>query len=129
MASLHVYPERLEIHLSPAERALGLRRGDLIIPRDSITSVAITEDPWIWIRGIRAPGTTLPLTLAVGTWKFHGGKDFLLIKGKQRAAVVVDLEGEDFSRVIVSTPHATKLIEALRVIDPDEQTAGGELIE
>jgi len=127
MADLHVHPDRLEIRLTPAEKVLALKRDDLIVPRDSIRSVAITEDPWIWIRGIRAPGTGVPLTLAVGTWKFHGGKDFLLIKGKQRAAVVIDLEGEDFSRVIVSTPHAAKLIETLR-LDASETAAGGEFI-
>lgn len=115
MANLHVHSDRLEIHLTGAEKALALRREDLVIPRESIRSVAITEDPWIWIRGIRAPGTAVPLTLSVGTWKFHGGKDFLLIKGKQRSAVVIDLDGEEFSRVIVSTPHAATLVEALRV--------------
>ncbi|WP_295120326.1 hypothetical protein [uncultured Leifsonia sp.] len=128
MADLHVHPDRLEIHLTRAEKALSLRRDDLVIPRDSIRSVAITEDPWIWIRGIRAPGAAVPLTLSVGTWKFHGGKDFLLIKGKQRAAVVVDLDGEEFSRVIVSTPHAAKLVEALRV-DVSEIPADGEIID
>jgi hypothetical protein len=128
MADLHVYPDRLEVHLTAAEKVLALRRDDLVVPRDSIRSVAITEDPWIWIRGIRAPGAAVPLTLAVGTWKFHGGKDFLLIKGKQRSAVVVDIDGEEFSRVIVSTTHAARLIEALR-IDGDEQAPGGELIE
>jgi hypothetical protein len=128
MADLHVHPDRLEIHLTPAEKVLALKREDLVVPRDSIRSVAITEDPWIWIRGIRAPGASVPLTLAVGTWKFHGGKDFLLIKGKQRAAVVIDLEGEEYSRVIVSTPHAAKLIETLR-LDASETAAGGEFID
>ncbi|MFF1876787.1 hypothetical protein [Leifsonia sp. NPDC058230] len=128
MADLHVHPDRLEIHLTPAEKVLALKREDLVVPRDSIRSVAITEDPWIWIRGIRAPGASVPLTLAVGTWKFHGGKDFLLIKGKQRAAVVIDLEGEEYSRVIVSTQHSSKLIEALR-LDASETAAGGEFIE
>lgn len=128
MADLYVHPDRLEIHLTRAEKALALRREDIVIPRDSISSVAITEDPWIWIRGIRAPGAAVPLTLSVGTWKFHGGKDFLLIKGKQRAAVVVDIAGEEFSRVIVSTPHAAKLVETLR-IDADDLPADGEPIE
>ena len=116
MADMHVHSDRLEIHLTAAEKVLALKREDLLIPRESIRSVAITEDPWIWIRGIRAPGAAVPLTLAIGTWKFHGGKDFLLIKGKQRAAVVIDLEGEEYSRVIVSTPHAAKLIETLRAV-------------
>ncbi len=129
MADLHVHPDRLEIRLTPYEKALAFRRVDLVIPRDSIRSVAITDDPWIWIRGVRSPGAGVPLTLAVGTWKFHGGKDFLLLKGKQRAAVVLDLDGEEYARVIVSTPHAAKLIEALRVVDETGGQAGGELIE
>lgn len=135
MADLHVYPDRLEIRLSAAEKVLALRRDDLVVPRSEIRSVAITADPWIWIRGIRAPGAAIPLTLAVGTWKFHGGKDFLLIKGKQRSAVVIDIEapeGEEsssgFSRVVVSTLHAGRLIEALRLVDPSDLAPDGEVI-
>lgn len=135
MADLHVYPDRLEIRLTPAEKVLALRREDLVVPRSQIRSVAITADPWIWIRGIRAPGAAIPLTLAVGTWKFHGGKDFLLIKGKQRSAVVIDIEAPEgqesstgFSRVVVSTLHAGRLIEALRLVDPSDLAPDGELI-
>lgn len=132
MAHLRVYPDRLEIRLTRAEKTLALRRDDLVVRRGDIRSVAITEDPWIWIRGIRAPGIGVPLALAVGVWRFHGGKDFVLVKGKQRSAVVIDLEpdgdGPDaFSRVIISTPHAARLVEALRVQDPEDQ-AGGQVI-
>jgi hypothetical protein len=181
MADFHVYRDRLEIRLSRAEKALALRRDDLVIPREQIKQVSITADPWIWIRGVRAPGNIVPLTLAVGTWKFHGGKDFLVLKGKARSAVVVDIEqpetststgstpiadapagtkrrgvrfgrrargtdaeasgeaivdaaeqdaagggrvpaapvADGFSRVIVSTLHASRLVEALRSHDPD----------
>ncbi|MGN6127085.1 MAG: hypothetical protein ACTHON_11000 [Humibacter sp.] len=152
MADFHVYRDRLEIRLTRAEKLLALRRDDIVVPRENIRSVAITADPWIWIRGVRAPGNSVPLTLAVGTWKFHGGKDFLVLKGKQRAAVVIDIEqpdvepdadagaepeaesgsdaatetdtekpttvAEGFSRVIVSTQHASQLVEALRDIRP-----------
>ena len=126
MADLHVHRDRLEVHLSTAEKVLALRRTDLVIPREAIRSVAITQDPWIWIRGVRVPGAAIPLTLAVGTWKYHGGKDFLIVKGKSRPAVVVDIDqdadaldgeseiAEGYDRVIVSTQHATALIEALR---------------
>lgn len=121
MADLHVHRDRLELRLTRAEKVLALRRGDLVIPRTAIRSVAITDDPWIWVRGVHAPGAGIPLTLAAGTWKFHGGKDFLLIKGKSRQAVVIDIDQPDgeevadgFARVIVSTSHAAALIEALR---------------
>jgi hypothetical protein len=141
MADFHVYRDRLEIRLTRAEKLLALRRDDIVVPRESIRSVAITADPWIWIRGVRAPGNSVPLTLAVGTWKFHGGKDFLVLKGKQRSAVVIDIDqpdkrdevdevdenaepsqiAEGFSRVIVSTQHAAKLVEALRDIRPGSE--------
>lgn len=114
MASLRVHSDRLEIHLTPAERTLALRRNDIVVQRENIRSVAITDDPWTWIRGIRAPGNGLPLVMAIGTWKFHGGKDFLAIKRK-RQAVVIDLVDEEFARVILSTQHATDLIASLKL--------------
>ena len=118
MASLRVHSDRLEIHLSSAEKVLSLRRDDIVVPRDDIRSVAITDDPWIWIRGIRAPGAFVPLTLAVGTWKFHGGKDFLVVKNK-RQTVIIDIADGEFSRVIVSTPQAVELIGSLKIDETD----------
>lgn len=109
-----VLPDRLELRLTAAERLLAFHRSDVVVDRSSIRSATVTEDPWIWVRGIRAPGTAVPLTLAAGTWKFHGGKDFLLIK-RTASAVVIDLVDEDYSRLIVSTKHAPELIAALQL--------------
>ncbi|MDY7542027.1 hypothetical protein KIV56_10515 [Cryobacterium breve] len=114
MASLRVHPDRLEVHLTKAEKTLAFRREDIVVARENIRSVTITDDPWIWIRGIRAPGLEVPLVVAVGTWKFHGGKDFLAIK-RRRQAVVIDLVDEDFSRVILTTNHAPDLIASLKL--------------
>ena len=105
MASLRVHPDRLDVLLTTAEKALSAHRHDLSIPRACIRSATITHDPWVWIRGIGAPGSYVPLTLAIGTWKNHGGKDFLIVKGK-RPAVVLELEPTDdnpYTRVILST--------------------------
>ena len=114
MPVVTVLPDRLELRLTRAERVLAMNRGDVVVERSSIRSATVTEDPWIWVRGIRAPGTAVPLTLAAGTWKFHGGKDFLLIK-RTAAAVVIDLVDEEYSRLIVSTKHAPELIAALQL--------------
>ncbi|WP_197409343.1 MULTISPECIES: hypothetical protein [unclassified Rathayibacter] len=114
MPVVTVLPDRLELRLTPAERILAFHRGDVVVDRASIRSATVTEDPWIWVRGIRAPGTAVPLTIAVGTWKFHGGKDFLLIK-RRPSAVVIDLADEDYSRLIISTRHAQELIAALQL--------------
>ncbi|MBC7443391.1 MAG: hypothetical protein H7311_12900 [Ramlibacter sp.] len=114
MASLRVHLDRLEIHLTKAEKTLSLRTEDLVVARENIRSVTITDDPWIWIRGIRSRGLEVPLVLAVGTWKFHGGKDFLAIKRK-RQAVIIDLVDTDFARVILTTNHAPDLIASLKL--------------
>lgn len=122
MTSLRVHSDRLEVQLTPTEKVLALRRDHVVIPRANIRSVTLTDDPWIWVRGIRAPGAEIPLVVAVGTWKFHGGKDFLAIKGK-RQAVVIDLADSEFSRVIVSTKHAPDLIASLKLPVPDSSQA------
>ncbi|NQX26403.1 hypothetical protein HQQ81_03450 [Microbacteriaceae bacterium VKM Ac-2854] len=117
MPVVTVLPDVLEFRLTTAERALAFHRGDVTVRRANIRSATITEDPWIWVRGIRAPGTAVPLTLAAGTWKFHGGKDFLLIK-RTTLAVVVDLVDEEYSRIVVTTKHAPELIAALQLSTP-----------
>ncbi|ARJ04040.1 hypothetical protein DVJ78_01245 [Humibacter sp. BT305] len=120
MAVLFVHTDRLEIRLTRTEKLLSFRRTDIVIPLDDIKSAVLTDDPWIWVRGIRAPGSAIPLTLAIGTWKHHDGKDFLIVK-RTRSAVVIDLERQEYSRLIVTTSHAVELLRALR-LPPEEGT-------
>ncbi|MFU8947212.1 hypothetical protein ACLRGF_10830 [Mycetocola zhadangensis] len=123
MARLHLHPDRLEIALSTAEKTLSLRKDNIIIPRSAIRSATLTDDPWIWVRGIRAPGAAIPLTLAVGQWKFHGGKDFLVLKGT-KPSVVIDIADEEFSRVIITTKHGLELVAKLQLdVKPVKKTA------
>ncbi|ANJ25512.1 hypothetical protein [Agromyces aureus] len=114
MAQLRVHPDRIEVHLTPAEKSLSLRSADIVIQRDDIRSATITDDPWVWIRGIRTRGTELPLVVAVGAWKYHGGLDFVVVKGK-RQAVVLELAAGEFARLILSTNHSAALIDRLKL--------------
>ena len=114
MARLLLHSDRLEVILSTAEKTLSLRRENIVVPRSSIRSATLTDDPWIWVRGIRAPGTAIPLTLAVGQWKFHGGKDFLVLKGT-KPSVVIDIADEEFSRLIITTKHCMELVSKLQL--------------
>ncbi len=119
------------IRLTAAERVSAFRRRDITLDRSAITSAVITDDPWVWIRGVRSPGTRVPGTLAVGTWRSAAGRDFVLVRSG-RDAVVIDLdtsgasergwvgEFDDFSRVVISTVHAAELVRALRIDGPDE---------
>ncbi|WP_438856204.1 hypothetical protein [Agromyces sp. M3QZ16-3] len=122
MANLRVHNDRLEVHLTPAEKSLALRGADVIVQRDDIRSAIITDDPWIWIRGIRRRGSEVPLVIAVGVWKTHSGSDFVLVKGK-RQAVVLELSDGEFGRLVLSTSRATELIDRLKVGAPDDDDA------
>ena len=131
MARVELYSDRVVIRLTAAEKTMSLRRRDIVLERDAITSAVITDDPWVWLRGIRAPGTYIPGRLACGTWRGSGGHDFVLVRSG-RPAVVIDLdvseEGESgwvaeydpFARLILSTHHATDLVRALRLEEPGE---------
>lgn len=128
MARIEVHADRVVIRLTASEKALSFRRHDVVIDRSAITSALISDDPWIWIRGVRSPGTHLPGRMAIGTWRNLAGKDFVLARAG-RDAIVIDIdvptgveedgawvnEFSGFSRVIVSTTHAAELIRALRL--------------
>lgn len=125
MARIEVFPEQLVIKLSAPERVLALRKRDITLSRDAITSALITDDPWVWLRGVRSPGAHVPSKLAIGTWRGSGGTDFALIRAG-RPAIVLDFDTSEhegrgwisqydhFGRVILSTAHAAELIQALR---------------
>jgi hypothetical protein len=117
MANLRVHNDRLEVHLTPAEKTLAIRSADVIVQRDDIRSATITDDPWIWIRGIRRRGSEVPLVVAAGVWKTHGGSDFVLVKRK-RQAIVLELSGGEFARLVLSTSRAVELIDRLKVGAP-----------
>lgn len=133
MARVEVHGERVVIRLTAAERVSAFRRRDITLNRSAITSAVITDDPWVWIRGVRSPGTRVPGKLAIGTWRSTAGRDFVLARSG-RDAVVIDLdtavggdaergwvgEFDSFSRIIISTVHAAELVRALRIDGPEE---------
>ena len=60
--------------------------------------------------------------VAVGVWKYHGGTDFVIVKGK-RQAVVLELAAGEFTRIILSTNHSAALIDRLKVEPPTDADA------
>lgn len=132
MARIEVFSDRVVIKLSAAERTLAVRKREIVLSRDRITSALITDDPWVWLRGVRSPGAFIPTKLAIGTWRGFGGRDFSLIRSG-RPAIVIDFdvpeeagdkwigEFDDYARVILSTEHAAELIQSLKLEGGDEK--------
>ncbi|PDQ36264.1 MAG: hypothetical protein B5766_01485 [Candidatus Lumbricidophila eiseniae] len=114
MASLRIHSDRINVILTAAEKVLAVRRDDLVVQRTDIRTATIAKDPWVWLRGIRRRGSELPLVLAVGTWRYHGGTDFVIVKGK-RPALVLELSAGEYTRILLTTTHAAAVIDQLKL--------------
>ncbi len=112
MASLIVEGADLVVKMSDLEKAEAMHI-DIHVPLAKVHEVRAVADAWPELRGIRAPGTGIPYVIAVGTRRGSFGKDFAAVHGRG-AAVVVDLEGADYSRLVVTTPDAEGVAAEIR---------------
>jgi hypothetical protein len=112
VAELRVEGTELVLHMGTLEKAEGFH-GDIRVPLGAVTTVRAVEDAWPELRGMRAPGTGLPTVIAVGTRRGRFGKDFAAVHGKG-PAVVVELEGCEFDRLVVTSEDAAGTAEAIR---------------
>jgi hypothetical protein len=133
MAELRIVEGELVLHLTGLEHAEGFH-GDLRAAVGQVRAVRAVPDVWTELRGMRAPGTGLPGVIAVGTRRFSGGKDFAAVHG-QGPGVVVELEGHEFERFVLSADDAEALARDLhaqlgratptQVAGTDTSTTGG----
>ena len=72
----------------------------------------MTEAPFRELHGIRAPGTGVPGVVALGTWRHRGGKDFAVVY-RGGPAVIVELEGTRYRRLLVSAHDADVVVASL----------------
>jgi hypothetical protein len=116
VAKLGYEGDELVVRLSWLEK-LGAFRGDVRVPRSSVRDVRATDQPWSELRGIRAPGTGWPGVIALGTRRGSGVRDFSAVYGK-RPAAVVELEGAEFDRLVVSVHDVAEVTALRRRPDP-----------
>ncbi|MFL5926654.1 MAG: hypothetical protein ACJ77E_06945 [Gaiellaceae bacterium] len=111
MATLRREGGELVVLLNDLEKIGGLRSGPRV-PLSAVRDVRVTENPFRELRGLRAPGTGVPGVIALGTWRYRGGKDFAALY-RGGPAVVVELDGAKLSRLLVSAHDAAVLREDL----------------
>ena len=114
MAHLEIEGATLVLRLSLLER-LGALSGRPRVPLAAVRDVRVTAKPWKELKGIRAPGTGWPGTIALGTWRHDGVKDFCAIYRKG-PGVVVELDGAKYARLIVSSSDPTAVVETISQI-------------
>jgi hypothetical protein len=100
MAHLEVNGENATLKLSVLE-ILGAFHLSPKVNLEQIESVEIVENPWTnqVLKGVRAPGTGIPLVVILGTMRYRGGRDFCAIY-KRRPCAIVYLKSGEFKRWI-----------------------------
>jgi hypothetical protein len=111
VAHLKIEGDELVLELSGLEKVEGIH-GSIRVPLSKVRAVRYVDDTWPELRGIRAPGTGLPGVIAVGTRRGSGIKDFAAVHGRG-PGMVVEIEGAEFERLIVSDDNAQTVAEDL----------------
>jgi len=104
VAELCVDGDELVLHMSGPEKAEGFH-GDIRVSLRAVSGVRAVDTAWPELRGVRAPGTGMPNVIAVGTRRGGFGKDFAAVHGTG-SAVVVELEGAEYGRFVVTVDDA-----------------------
>ena len=113
MAHLEISGETVSMKLSFLE-ALGAFAKSPSVPLTEVESVEVVDDPWSnrVLKGVRAPGTGIPLIVMLGTLRYSGGKDLCAIY-KRRPNAVVTLKSGPYKRWIFEIKDIRE-IDALR---------------
>jgi hypothetical protein len=112
VAELRADGAGIVVGLSPLEK-LGALRGDVRVPLSAVVAVWVSDDPWSELRGIRAPGTGVPGVNSLCTCRGRGFTEFAAVYGRA-PAVVVELSGAEFDRLIISRRDAEATVQRLR---------------
>ncbi len=103
MTTLTVHGDRIVVRFSVVEKLLGLVR-DHEFPLSAVTSVRVAAEGLEAARGVRAPGLGMPGIRKIGTWRGRGRT--LVSVRRHQPAVVLDLAGERFAKVVIGTDDA-----------------------
>jgi hypothetical protein len=111
MAAVQIVDGMLEVRLGFWER-IGAVHGNIAVPLSAVRAAYIVDRPFAALRGIRWPGTGIPGVVALGTWRWGGGRDFVALFGRQRA-VEIELAGCEFDRLLIGAPDPESVIGAI----------------
>ncbi|CAN3128710.1 Bacterial Pleckstrin-like y domain-containing protein [Mycobacterium sp. smrl_JER01] len=112
MAELERNGPDLELRLTLGEKIAGLH-GDIRVPLSAVTAIEVVDEPLPAVAGVRAPGLHWPGRTKIGTWRRKGRKTFAVARVGS-PAVQIELDGENYDRLVVSVADAQASAAALR---------------
>lgn len=111
MASIVLSDDALTVALTKFEQVEAIH-SSVTVPRSAVVSARTVADAMDEVHGIRAPGTGVPGMLMIGTLRDHGVTTFAVCHGHRRA-VLVELSGQEFDRLLVTTDDADDVVSRL----------------
>lgn len=109
MANILVSDDSVTVELSVLEKVEAVH-GNVSVARSSIVGTHEVPDGLAEVHGMRLPGTGVPGMILVGTFLEPGRRTFAVCHGAN-PAVVFDLEGEHFDRLVITVDNPEALAE------------------
>ena len=117
MTVIDVTGDQLVVTMQGLDRLWALR-SRIAVPLSAVRGA--TADPGITREsaGFRSPGTHLPGKITAGTYRKDGTRTFWNLRNRQEA-VVVELEGQHFTRLVLGVDDARATAERIeRALSP-----------
>ncbi len=104
MAKLTREGDQLVVALSTLEK-VEAAHGDVSVPVSSVRSIEVVDDAVHAVPGMKVIGAGWPGRFAIGTFSsgHDGVKTFAVVHHDHPRGVRVDLEGEGFDQLVIST--------------------------
>ena len=106
MPQLDITGSELIVHLDKWERLFSLIH-EVRVPLAQVVSARENNGLDGLKLGWRVPGTHIPFILTAGTFISNGARQFVY-RRRERQTVVVDLNGNEWSRLIIGTTEASR---------------------
>lgn len=111
VANLKIFDDVVTISLSALEKVEAVH-SDVTFPRSAVTGVREVDDGLNEVHGMRLPGTGFPGVVLVGTFREPGRTTFAVCHGA-KPAVVIELTGQPYDRIVVTLGHPEDALAAL----------------
>ena len=112
MASVTLEGDELVVHLTVPEKLASLHR-DVRVPSSAIQDVEVEPRPLAAVRGLRAPGLSIPRRTKIGTWRRYWHRGFVVAR-RDMPAVSIRLSRAAYDDLLVSVPDAEATAAAIR---------------
>ena len=111
MVEVSIEDKKLVLKIKGIGKVFALK-SEFTIPLTNVRGVTADSGVLKMPKGLRAPGTAVPGIFYAGTFYNDGDKVFWNVRHADKA-IVVELEDEDFKRLVVEVENPAEIVELI----------------